>query len=112
MRSGSESTARTYSSMPEPEYKPLGSASARPSTMSIAEVDPSWPTRSLVTRASLRGRVTPARANSSTLGLSRVPRSMSRNGVGTCWLTTRIISSGVMPLAAIEATNDPALVPT
>ena len=26
--------------------------------------------------------------------------SMSRNGVGTCWFTTRIISSGVTPLAA------------
>ena len=37
---------------------------------------------------------------------------MSRNGVGTCRLTTRIISSGVMPLAAIEATKAPALVPT
>ena len=28
------------------------------------------------------------------------------------WLTTRIISSGVMPLAASAATNEPALVPT
>src|SRR4051812_49210947 len=37
---------------------------------------------------------------------------MSRNGVGTCWFTTRIISSGVTPLAASEATNEPALVPT
>ena len=27
---------------------------------------------------------------------------MSRNGVGTCWLTTRIISSGVTPLAASD----------
>jgi hypothetical protein len=34
------------------------------------------------------------------------------NGVGTCWLTTRIISSGVTPLAVIEATNEPADVPT
>ena len=33
---------------------------------------------------------------------------MSRNGVGTCWLTTRIISSGVTPLAASAATNEPA----
>jgi hypothetical protein len=37
---------------------------------------------------------------------------MSRNGVGTCWLTTRIISSGVTPFAARLATNEPALVPT
>ena len=65
-----------------------------------------------MTFASLNGSVTPARANSTTFGRSRVPRSTSRNGVGTCWLTTRIISSGVMPLAAIDATNEPALVPT
>src|SRR3954469_11724616 len=37
---------------------------------------------------------------------------MSRNGVGTCWLTTRIISLGVTPLAAREATKEPAVVPT
>src|SRR3954468_20815445 len=37
---------------------------------------------------------------------------MSRNGVGTCWFTTRIISSGVTPLAASAPTNEPALVPT
>jgi hypothetical protein len=41
-----------------------------------------------------------------------VPTSTSRNGVGTCWLTTRIISSGVTPFAVMAATNDPALVPT
>jgi hypothetical protein len=28
------------------------------------------------------------------LSRSSVPRLTSRNGVGTCWLTTRIISSG------------------
>ena len=33
------------------------------------------------------------------MGRISVPRSMSLNGVGTCWLTTRIISSGVTPLA-------------
>ncbi len=37
---------------------------------------------------------------------------MSRNGVGTCWFTTRIISSGVTPLAARAPTNEPAEVPT
>ena len=51
-------------------------------------------------------------AISSAFGRISVPRSTSRNGVGTCWFTTRIISSGVTPLATSEATNDPALVPT
>ena len=51
-------------------------------------------------------------ANSSAFGRISVPRSTSLKGVGTCWLTTRIISSGVTPLAASEATNEPALVPT
>src|SRR5581483_7125382 len=36
----------------------------------------------------------------------------SGKGVGTCWTITRIISSGVMPLATVAATNEPALVPT
>ena len=36
-------------------------------------------------------------------GRSRLPRSRSRNGVGPCWLTTRIISSGVTPLAVSAA---------
>ena len=62
--------------------------------------------------ASLNGSIAPERANSTRLGRSSVPTSMSRKGVGACWLTTRIISSGVMPLAAIEATKAPALVPT
>ena len=51
-------------------------------------------------------------ANSSALGRIRVSRSTSAKGVGTCWLTTRIISSGVTPLAVSAARNDPALVPT
>ena len=51
-------------------------------------------------------------ANSSALGRISVLRSTSLNGVGTCWLTTRIISSGVTPFAVSEATNEPALVPT
>ena len=37
---------------------------------------------------------------------------MSLNGVGTCPETTRIISSGVTPLAVSAATKEPALVPT
>jgi hypothetical protein len=37
---------------------------------------------------------------------------MSRNGVGTWLLTTRIICSGVTPLAVSAATSAPALVPT
>jgi hypothetical protein len=98
--------------MPEPEYIPLGRASARPSTTSMAEIDPSWPTSPRTMRARLKGSITPERANSATLGRSSVPTSMSRKGVGTWRLTTRIISSGVMPLAAIEATKAPALVPT
>jgi hypothetical protein len=98
--------------MPEPEYMPLGSASARLRTTSMADSDPNWPTRLRATRASWKGSFTPARAKSTKLGRRRVPTSMSRNGVGTCRLTTRIISSGVMPLAAIEATKAPALVPT
>jgi hypothetical protein len=51
-------------------------------------------------------------ANSSALGRIRVLRSTSLNGVGTCWLTTRIISSGVTPFAVSAARNEPALVPT
>jgi hypothetical protein len=37
---------------------------------------------------------------------------MSRKDVGTCRLTTRIISSGETPLAASAAMNEPADVPT
>jgi hypothetical protein len=37
---------------------------------------------------------------------------MSRNGVGVWLLTTRIICSGVTPLAASDAISAPALVPT
>ena len=51
-------------------------------------------------------------ANSLAFGRISVPRSTSRKGVGTCWFTTRIISSGVTPFATSEATNEPALVPT
>ena len=98
--------------MPVEAYRPDGSASARPRTTSIAETAGSGPASARVRRASWSGSSTPFLANSRRFGRSRVPSVMSRKGVGTCWLTTRIISSGVMPLAAMEATNDPAEVPT
>ena len=41
-----------------------------------------------------------------------VPRSGSLSGDGSCLLSTRIISSGVTPLASMLATKEPALVPT
>ena len=37
---------------------------------------------------------------------------MSESGEGRSLLITRIISSGVIPLATMLATNAPALVPT
>ena len=46
------------------------------------------------------------------LGLSRVPRSSSRIGDGSLRFRTRIISSGVIPLAVTLAMKAPALVPT
>jgi hypothetical protein len=46
------------------------------------------------------------------LGLSSELMRASGKGVGTCWTITRIISSGVTPLATAAATNEPALVPT
>src|SRR3954451_11153728 len=98
--------------MPAPEYMPLGRPSARPRPMSITEAPLRWPATSRTTSRALKGRLTAARAYSKRLGRSSVPTSMSRNGVGTCWLTTRIISSGVTPLAASAATKAPALVPT
>jgi hypothetical protein len=46
------------------------------------------------------------------LGRSSISRWIAGKP-GTGWpLTTRIIVSGVMPLAVIEATSEPALVPT
>jgi hypothetical protein len=39
-------------------------------------------------------------------------RSMSLSGDGRFLFRTRIISSGVTPLATAAATKDPALVPT
>ena len=78
----------------------------------MAVIAPSWPASSRVIRARCHGSITPRRANSTSLGRSSVPTSTSLNGVGPWRLTTRIISSGVTPLAARAATNDPALVPT
>ena len=80
--------------------------------MSIAESWPTWLAMWRSRPAACSGSRRPFQANSSRFGRSRVPTSTSRNGVGTCWLTTRIISSGVMPLAVMAAMNEPALVPT
>ena len=91
---------------------PEGSPSARPSARSITLTEPTWPTMSRASRAARSGISAPFLAQSTRLGRSSVPRSMSRNGVGTCWLTTRIISSGVIPFAASAATKEPADVPT
>jgi hypothetical protein len=57
--------------MPAPEYIPLGSASARPSTTSIAEIGPSWPTSSRPSLARFNGSATPLRANSQSWAQQR-----------------------------------------
>jgi hypothetical protein len=91
---------------------PEGSACARPSTTSIAETWPTWAT-SVRTSPTLRhGSRSALVANSPRLGRSRWPRLTSRKAEGAWRLTTRIISSGVTPLAASAATREPALVPT
>ena len=54
----------------------------------------------------------PRARSSPRLGRSRSPRSMSRNGWGASLVATRIISSGVTPLAQSAAMNAPAEVPT
>ena len=99
--------------MPEPEYSPEGSTSARPMATSMAD---NWEPSAL---SSVRARPDrPQRqpsvlvTNSLKLGRSSWSRLTSRNGVGTWRLTTRIISSGVTPLETSAATNEPALVPT
>src|SRR3954469_19799202 len=111
-RSGSPSTDRRYSSMPFPSYMPEGSASARPTAMSMTDVERTWPTMFRASPSIFSGISAPARANSTMFGRISVLRSTSLKGVGTCWLTTRIISSGVTPFAVSAATNEPALVPT
>ena len=58
-------------------------------------------------RRARSGSATALRAKPARFGRSRLPRSKSGNGVGRCRLTTRIISSGVTPLATIAATNEP-----
>jgi hypothetical protein len=78
----------------------------------MAEMAPRCPTTWRPSRMSWKGSMAPLRANSAKLGRRSVPTSMSRNEVRTSRLTTRIISSGVTPLAAIEATKAPTLVPT
>ena len=62
--------------------------------------------------AAASGSMAPLRANSARLGRSRSPTSIALNG-GLPWrVTTRIISSGVTPLAHSAAMNAPAEVPT
>ena len=98
--------------MPFPSYIPDGSASAMPTARSITEVERNWPSMLRASPSIFSGISAPALANSSAFGRISVLRSTSLNGVGTCWLTTRIISSGVTPFAVSAATNEPALVPT
>ena len=82
-------------------------------TTSTAE---NWgPTAPTIVRARLtarNGNLTALARNSPKLGRRSWSRLTSRNGEGAWRLTTRIISSGVIPLAARAATNEPALVPT
>jgi hypothetical protein len=99
--------------MPAPEYRPEGSTSARPVTTSTAEnCGPTAPASVRARPIARNGSFKVLVRNSEKLGRKSWSRSTSRNGVGTCRLTTRIISSGVMPLEASAATNEPALVPT
>ena len=87
-------------------------ASATPTARSISEVERIWLRKVLPRPSIFSGIRAIAWANSTAFGRISVERSTSLNGVGTCWLTTRIISSGVTPFAVSAATNDPALVPT
>ena len=98
--------------MPALEYTPAGRPSASPMTTSMAETWPSWPARSRARRATRSGMTAALLAKSTTFGRSSELRSISRNDAEPCWLTTRIISSGVTPLAASAATKEPAEVPT
>src|ERR1700733_10900557 len=98
--------------MPAPVYSPDGSASASPITTSINDTPPGWEMRSRASDSARSGITAPLRANSSRFGRKRSPMSMSLN-VALPWpVTTRIISSGVTPLAHSAAMNDPAEVPT
>ena len=93
-------------------YAPEGSPSASPSSTSIADTWPRWATTWRASETIRSGNIAPVRANSSRFRCSRSPRSTSRNGALPWWVTTRIISSGVTPLAHSAAMNDPAEVPT
>ena len=78
----------------------------------MIDIWPNWVATVRARPSRRSGRSAALCANSSAFGRISVPRSTSRNGVGTCWFTTRIISSGVTPLATSELTKLPALVPT
>ena len=93
-------------------YAPDGRTSASPSSTSITEEAPHWEITWRVSANARSGSSAPLRTNSLMLGCSRSPRSMSLNGVVPWRVTTRIISSGVTPLAHSEAMNAPAEVPT
>src|SRR3954452_12158528 len=98
--------------MPRPSYRPAGMLSASPTARSTSETWPNWLTSVRAIPSTRSGSSAIDWANSIVFGRISVERSMSRKGVGTCRLTTRIISSGVTPFAANAATNEPALVPT
>jgi hypothetical protein len=59
----------------------------------------------------VNGSSTPLRANSRGWAQQRAEVDVAERR-RHLRLTTRIISSGVTPLAASDATNEPALVPT
>ena len=98
--------------MPAPVYRPEGRPSASPITTSMNDTPPGCETSWRASETARSGISAPLRANSSRLGRSRSPMSMSLNG-GLPWrVTTLIISSGVTPLAHSAAMNEPAEVPT
>ena len=78
----------------------------------MADTPPRVPANCLRAERALKGTVAPFIANSSRFGRSRSPMLMSLNGGLPLRVTTRIISSGVTPLAQSVAMNEPAEVPT
>ena len=81
--------------------------------MSMTETSPSWPASSrAMPHQRPRQRDALADELADVGAQQRAEIDVAERVVGTCWLTTRIISSGVTPLAASAAMNEPALVPT
>ena len=90
-----------------------GSASARPSTTSMAEIAAELAGQRRARRASVQRQRDALAGELDDVGpQQRAEVDVAERASAPGWLTTRIISSGVMPLAASEATNEPALVPT